>query len=84
MCVKTPAEYLCVILPSAEAERAAQLNLDHSYRNLKNDGSTKKPGKVCVLIGYIPKPKDASRLPLLEAEQAIISKYVSKWDLGAC
>jgi hypothetical protein len=37
--VKKPSEYCCVVLPFAEAERAAQLNLDHSYRNTKKNGS---------------------------------------------
>jgi hypothetical protein len=31
--VKSASDYRCVVLPVAEAEKAAQLNLDHSYRN---------------------------------------------------
>ena len=58
--VKRPCEYCCVVLPVAEAEKAAQLNLDHSYRNTKKDGSKKKPGKVWVSLRYIAKAKDGS------------------------
>ncbi|SRR6266568_1239395 len=78
--VKSASEYKCVVLPVNEAERAAQINLDHSYRNSKKDGSKKKPGKVWVSLEYIPKPKDESRLPLLKAEQEILKKYINVWN----
>jgi hypothetical protein len=81
VCIKSPSEYLCVVLPVSEAERAAQLNLEHSYRNAKSDGSAKKPGKVYVAVRYIPKPKDVSRLPLLQEEQAILEKYINNWKI---
>ena len=79
--VKSPCEYCCVVLPVAEAERAAQLNLDHSYRNKKNDGSKKKPGKIWVSVRYIAKAKDACRLPLLEAEQDLLEPFIDNWDI---
>lgn len=78
--VKSVSEYKCVVLPVTEAEKAAQINLDHSYRNSKKDGSKKKPGKVWVSLGYLPKPKDESRLPLLEAEQEILNRYIDAWN----
>jgi hypothetical protein len=81
VCVKSAAEDLCVVLPVAQAERAAQLNLDHSYRNGKKDGSAKKPGKVYVSIRYIPTPKDPARLPALKEEQAILEKYIGNWEI---
>jgi hypothetical protein len=79
--VKSASEYRCVVLPVDEAEKAAQLSLDHSYRNTKRDGSKKKPGKVYVSLNYVAKPRDVSRLPLLKAEQAIIMKYLDNWGL---
>jgi hypothetical protein len=79
--VKSASDYKCVVLPVDEAEKAAQLNLDHSFRNPKADGSKKKPGKAWASLGYIPKPKDASRLPLLQAEQDIIKKYIDNWEI---
>jgi hypothetical protein len=48
--VRSPKEYFCVILPVAEAERAAQLNLDRDYRTLTRGGQRKKPHKVWILL----------------------------------
>jgi hypothetical protein len=81
VCVKSPSEYRCVVLPVSEAERAAQLNLDHAYRKARLDGAKKKPGKVWVSLGYIPKPRDASRLPILKEEQAILNRFIGNWDI---
>jgi hypothetical protein len=79
--VRSASDYKCVVLPVKEAEKAAQLSLDHSFRNLKKDGSKKKPAKVWAHLGYIPKTKDASRVPLLQAEQDIIKKYIDNWEI---
>ncbi|HZD49181.1 MAG TPA: hypothetical protein VE178_10585 [Silvibacterium sp.] len=46
-----------------------RLNLDHSFRNPKKDGSKKKPGKVWAYLEYNPAVRDQSRLPLLKAER---------------
>jgi hypothetical protein len=79
--VKSAHEYRCVVLPVREAEKAAQLNLDHSFRNLKKDGSMKKPGKVWTYLEYNPKVRDGSRVPMLETERDIIAKYLDNWDI---
>lgn len=81
--IKSASEYKCVVLPVKEAEKAAQLNLDHSFRNLKMDGTKKKPGKVWVDLNYIAKVRDQRRLPALEAEQEIIKRHIDNWDLEA-
>jgi hypothetical protein len=81
VCVKSPSEYRCVVLPVGEAERAAQLNLDHAYRKARLDGATKKPGKVWVPLEYMPKPRDASRLPILKKEQEILSRFIGNWEI---
>jgi hypothetical protein len=79
--VKSASDYRCVVLPVAEAEKAAQLNLDHAYRTLKSDGSKKKPGKVWTYLEYNPKVRDAARIPIQQAERAIITKYLDNWDI---
>ncbi|MCL5262931.1 MAG: hypothetical protein M1568_01520 [Acidobacteria bacterium] len=79
--VRAADEYRCVVLPVEEAEKAAQLNLDHSFRTPKKDGSKKKPGKVWTHIEYSPKVRDLSRIPMLQAEREIITKYFDNWDL---
>jgi hypothetical protein len=79
--VKAANDYKCVVLPVIAAEKAAQLNLDHSFRNLKRDGSKKKPGKVWTYLEYDPKVRDQSRLPILKAERDIIAKYLDNWDI---
>ena len=81
--VKSASEYKCVILPVDEAEAAAQLSLDHSFRNLKRDGSKKKPGKVWVYLDRIAKVRDQTRLPALNKEQEILKEYIGNWDLDA-
>jgi hypothetical protein len=72
--VKSARDYRCVIMPVEEAEKAAQTNLDHSFRNPKRDGSKKKPGKVWTYLEYDPKVRDQSRLPILKAEREIIKE----------
>ena len=81
--VKSASEYKCVILPVAEAEAAAQLSLDHSFRNLKSDGTKKKPGKLWAHLDYIANVRDKSRLPALNAEQKVLKKYIDNWDIEA-
>ena len=81
--VKSASDYKCVILPVDEAEAAAQLSLDHSFRNLKQDGSKKKPGKVWVYLDRIAKVRDQTRLAALKKEQEILKKYIGNWDLKA-
>ena len=79
--VKSASDYRCVIMPVEEAEKAAQTNLDHSFRNPKKDGSKKKPGKVWTYLDYDPKVRDQSRLPILKAEREIIKKYLDNWGV---
>jgi hypothetical protein len=69
VCVKSPSEYTCVILPTEMAEKAAQLNLNYSYRNLRLNGSPKQPtGPIWASIGYVPKKlRDESKRPAMEA-----------------
>jgi hypothetical protein len=80
--VKSPSQYLCAVLPVADAEKAAQLNLDHSYRIANKNGSKKKPGKVWVSLGYIPKIQDEARVALFQAEQELLNRYVDNWELA--
>jgi hypothetical protein len=81
--VKTASDYKCVVLPVEEAEKAAQLCAEHSFRNLTQKGAKKKPGKLWAPIDYIAaKLKDPSRLPLLQAEQRILKKYIDNWDIA--
>ena len=69
-------EHRCVVLPVHEAEKAEQLNPDHSIRNLKKHGS-KRYGPILSTIRL----SGLSRPPLLKAEWNIISKYLDKWDV---
>jgi hypothetical protein len=46
VCVRSPHEYQCIILPVEGAEFAAKINLDYAYRTKKKDGKSKKPNKV--------------------------------------
>ena len=79
--VLTARDYKCVVLPVDEAEKAAQLNIDHQFRIPRTDGAKKKPGKVWLYLAYDAKIRDQSRLPIMEAERDIISKYIDNWDI---
>jgi len=80
ICVKSPTEYTCVVLPISEAESAAQLNLE-LFRMKKTDGGAKKPGKMWCSLDYIPKSKDPERKRILREEQQIIQKRQSDWKI---
>ena len=79
VCVKSPTEYRCVVLPVDTAEAAAQLNLDHAFRTPKRDGSPKKPGKAWTSIGYMAKTNDAVLAQIRNDEQTLLLPYVDDW-----
>ncbi len=58
VCVKTPKEYQCVVLPIGVAEAAVQTNLA-LFRMKKYDGSGHKPGKVT--FRFYPKKRREPR-----------------------
>ena len=79
--VRSPSEYRCVVLPVGEAEKAAQFNLERRFRSLKKNGGKKKPGKVWTYLDPAPREdkQSAESRRQLEAERAIIQKYVGAW-----
>jgi len=46
VCVRSPYEYKCILLPVEEVEDAARINLNYAYRTKKKDDTDKKPNKV--------------------------------------
>ena len=80
VCVKGPAEYRCVVFPLKAARDAVKLNLDYAYRTLNKDGSRRKPGRLWVSLDYIPRARDPSRIPLLEAEQKLVKQFDGNWN----
>ncbi len=82
VCVKTPKEYKCLIMPVKEAEKAAQMNLEYAYRPKKLDGSDKKPNKVWVGYHYVPaKTKQASKRDRMQEEQTFLEPYLDNWAI---
>jgi hypothetical protein len=80
--VRTPNEYRAVILPVADAEAAAQVNLDHAFRTLTLNGGTRSPdAKASVYLDRIPNVRDATRQPLLEDELKILQPYIDNWNI---
>jgi len=79
ICVKSQTEYTCIVLPTSEAESAAQLNLE-LFRMKKTDGGTKKAGKMWCSLDYIPKT-NPERERILRQEQQIIQKRQNDWDV---
>jgi hypothetical protein len=82
VCVKSPKEYTCLVLPVEVAEKAAQVNLDACFRGLKNDGTPYKAGKVWVEVHHIPKRKDAAKQALHDEEYKLLKPYLDNWDLA--
>ncbi|HZB87592.1 MAG TPA: hypothetical protein VE291_02940 [Terracidiphilus sp.] len=76
VCVKSPKDYRCVVLPVNAAEDAAQLNLDYAYREPNKDGSAKVPNKVYVNLRYVPNTKDAKRKMRMMKEQEFINRFI--------
>jgi hypothetical protein len=79
--VRSPTDYKCVVLPEPIAEKAAQINLAYAYRIPKKNNAPKKPGKVWVALDYLPKARDASKIPLMKAEQELIKPFVDNWSI---
>jgi hypothetical protein len=82
LAVRTPNEYRAVVLPVAEAEVAAQINLDHAFRTLTLKGEARSPdAKAWVYLDKIPNAKDATRQPLLANELKILQPYIDNWNI---
>ncbi len=80
VCVNSPKDYVCVVIPVVEAEKAAQLNLD-LFRMSKKDGGAKKPGKMWCSLDYLPNTKSEQRKKILTKELEIIQHYKEAWDV---
>ena len=80
---RSVTDYRCVVLPVAEAERAAQFNLDRDYRTLTLAGQKKKPGKVWLWLEPAPREHNRAKsaLQLVRKERAILRKRDNDWKV---
>lgn len=78
VCVRSPKDYQCVVLPLSVAEEAVQLNLG-LFRVKKPDGTDHKPGKVWFSF-YPIKARTTARQEVLDREQDLLRPYRDKWD----
>jgi hypothetical protein len=78
VCIKTPRNYKCIVLPVEVAEEAAQLNLG-LFRMKKADGSEHKPGKAWFSL-YSTKARTEERQALLNRELNLIMPFEERWD----
>lgn len=84
--VRSLKDYICIVLPTAVAEKAAQLNLDNYYRLPKGNGDERIPHRVWVHFDYCPKPRlgsaeaMANQTKLVKRQQAIFAQYRDAWD----
>ena len=73
--IRSLQEYRCIVLLTEDAENLAQLNLDRCYRQLKRDGSPRKPGKVWITID---RPLRERHLDVLrEREREIVRGHIT-------
>ena len=80
--VRTPSEYRVVILPVAQAEAAAQINLNHAFRTTTLKGTPRSPDATAsIYLDRIPNVRDATRQPLLQNELKILQPYIDNWNI---
>lgn len=79
VCVKSPKDYRCLVLPVNVAEDATQLNLDYAYRTKKRDGSDKKPSVVWMAF-YVPERTTEEKKRAIQREIDLIKGFEDKWD----
>jgi len=77
--IRNLREYRCLVMPVSEAESAAQHAVDHGYRNLKADGTPKKPHIVWTQLDKPRARQDKSVASAIAAEYALIEKYRDNW-----
>jgi hypothetical protein len=76
--VRSAKDYCCVVLPVAEAERLARLNIKREYWT--KDGKPKKPNRVwCALE---PRPRAQASDARFAEERAFLTRYRDEqgWD----
>jgi hypothetical protein len=84
VCVKSPRDYHCAVLPIEIAERAARMNLDYAFRTVKKDNTPKRPGKMWVTYDYLPrKTRPLEKRASMEEELALIRPFFDNWDLDS-
>jgi hypothetical protein len=69
--VRSAKDYCCIVLPVAEAERLARLNIDREYRT--KEGEAKKPHKVWVALE--PRPGARATDARFNEERAALASY---------
>ncbi len=75
VCVRSPHEYQCIILPVELAEAAAQINLNHAYRPKKPDGTDHKPSKVWFSL-FPVKSRTAFKKEQVDREQELVRPFL--------
>jgi hypothetical protein len=71
--VRSAKDYCCVVLPVAEAERLAQLNIEREYRTPTKAGEPKKPQRVWIALEPRPRAR-ASDARFIE-ERTVLTSY---------
>ena len=80
VCVKSPNDYQCLVVPVDIAEKAAQVNLEANFRRPKEGGGGRKPAGVYVSLDSPCRSKDESKRALCEQEQQILKPYLGNWE----
>ncbi len=78
VCIKSPHEYQCIVLPVEKAEEAAQINLNYAYRTKKKNGTDKKPSVVWMAF-YVPETS-LEKKQAIQREIDLIQGYMGKWE----
>ena len=79
--VRAPSDYCCLVLPEADAEKAAQMNIEYSFRTKLKNGDAKKPGKAWTYLEYVMMTKDETKRKAMQSEQEFLRPFVNRWDL---
>jgi hypothetical protein len=79
VCVRSPHDYQCIFLRVNDAEKAAQENLNHSFRVKKSNGSDHKPGKVWFSLFHTDS-RTQEKQEGIERELAFLRENLVDWQ----
>lgn len=79
--VRSPQDYTCIVMPTKQAETAAQLHLDAGYRKGKKDGQPRKPGPTAIFLDNNPRARKETN-EKFQAERKLLDRYRNEegWD----
>lgn len=80
LAVNSPSNYRGIIMPLEVAEQVAQLNMDGYYRQTKDGGGKRQPGKLWIELEPAKNPRKHNQYH--DDIRSLLSKFEGAWELG--